>query len=349
MDLTLTSTHLSYVARSTHLLNISNYSLPSTHSKVYCKSSVEVDGFEWEIRFYPMCSPHYQLELQLVFLGEAGADKLTAALSCRMVDPSGTFEPTAEKTSETTSFQHHSDSSQPLVIVSIFEAIDLPYRYRPYFDSNNESLTVECTVTVFRDPEAIPVPSSNNLQQHLGELLASKAGSDVTFTVSGESFPAHKNVVAARSPEKSSGRVEIKEMEAPVFGAMLRFIYTDVVPELDDVKPAEAATATATTATTLAQHLLVAADRYGLDRLKVMCERRLAFAVDAAGSVAATLAIAEQHGCSRLKAKCVEFIAGGSRENLDAVLRTDGFKDLEVNHPALLTELLVAAHGRKKD
>jgi len=149
--------------------------------------------------------------------------------------------------------------------------------------------------------------------------------------------------------EKSSGRVEIKEMEAPVFGAMLRFIYTDVVPELDDVKPAEAATATATTATTLAQHLLVAADRYGLDRLKVMCERRLAFAVDAAGSVAATLAIAEQHGCSRLKAKCVEFIAGGSRENLDAVLRTDGFKDLEVNHPALLTELLVAAHGRKKD
>ena len=200
MDLTLTSTHLSYVARSTHLLNISNYSLPSTHSKVYCKSSVEVDGFEWEIRFYPMCSPHYQLELQLVFLGEAGADKLTAALSCRMVDPSGTFEPTAEKTSETTSFQHHSDSSQPLVIVSIFEAIDLPYRYRPYFDSNNESLTVECTVTVFRDPEAIPVPSSNNLQQHLGELLASKAGSDVTFTVSGESFPAHKNVVAARSP-----------------------------------------------------------------------------------------------------------------------------------------------------
>jgi hypothetical protein len=35
---------------------------------------------------------------------------------------------------------------------------------------------------------------------------------------------------------------------------MLRFVYTDAVPELDE-KPAEAATATATT--TLAQHLLV--------------------------------------------------------------------------------------------
>jgi len=185
-----------------------------------------------------------------------------------MVDPSGRFEPSEEKTSETTSFQHPSDSSQPLVVVSIFEAIDLHY-------IDNKSLTVECTVTVFRsDPEAIPVPSSS-LHQHLGELLASQAGSDVTFTVSGESFPAHKNVLAVRSPvfmaeffgemqEKNSGRVEIQKMEAPVFGAMLRFIYTDAVPELDG-KPEAAAAATATT---LAQHLLVAADRYGLDRLK---------------------------------------------------------------------------------
>jgi speckle-type POZ protein len=123
---------------------------------------------------------------------------------------------------------------------------------------------LECTVTVFRDLQAISAPSSS-LPQHLGELLASQAGSDVTFTVSGESFPAHKNVLAARFPvfmaeffgetqEKSSGRVEIKEMGAPLFGAMLRFVYTDAVPELDE-KPAEAATATATT--TLAQHLLV--------------------------------------------------------------------------------------------
>ncbi|XP_066354623.1 BTB/POZ and MATH domain-containing protein 2-like [Miscanthus floridulus] len=276
MDLTLTSTHPSYVARSTHLLNISSYILlPCTdskvdQSKVHYKSSVEVDGYECDIRLYPGCSPWYQVELQLVFLGEAGANKVTSALSCRMVDPSGRFEPPEEKTSETTSFQHPSDSSQPLVVVSIFEAIDLPY-----FDSGSYSLTVECTVTVFRDLKAIPVPSSSSLHQHLGELLASQAGSDVTFTVSGESFPAHKNVLAVSSPvfmaeffgemqEKSSGRVEIQKMEAPVFGAMLRFIYTDAVPELDGKQEAAAAATT-----TLAQHLLVAADRYGLDRLKL--------------------------------------------------------------------------------
>ncbi|RLN30147.1 hypothetical protein C2845_PM05G14000 [Panicum miliaceum] len=141
--------------------------------------------------------------------------------------------------------------------------------------------------------------------------------------------------------EKTSGRIEIKEMEPSVFGTMLRFIYTNAVPpELDVKKEATAA------ATTLAQHLLVAADRYGLGRLKAMCERRLADSIGV-GSAAATLALAERHGCSQLKAKCVEFIAGGSRGNLDAVMETEGFKDLMLSSPSLMAELLVAAHGRK--
>ncbi|KAF8651417.1 hypothetical protein HU200_063408 [Digitaria exilis] len=82
------------------------------------------------------------------------------------------------------------------------------------------------------------VPSSPSLAEHLGQLLESKAGIDVTFAVSGESFAAHKNVLAARSPvfkaeffgemiQKSSGHVEIKEMEPSVFAAMLGFLYTD--------------------------------------------------------------------------------------------------------------------------
>ena len=41
---------------------------------------------------------------------------------------------------------------------------------------------------------------SSNLPQHLGQLLESHAGADVTFAVSGESFAAHKSILAARSP-----------------------------------------------------------------------------------------------------------------------------------------------------
>ena len=130
--------------------------------------------------------------------------------------------------------------------------------------------TTVATISV----EEVVSPPSTNLHLHFGELLRSRTGADVTFIVSGESFAAHKLILSARSPvfmseffgemkEKYSQRVEIKDMEAPAFGAMLHFIYADSVPELDQELEDVA---------TMAQHLLAAADRYGLDRLKLICE-----------------------------------------------------------------------------
>ncbi|CAN6356175.1 unnamed protein product [Urochloa humidicola] len=77
-----------------------------------------------------------------------------------------------------------------------------------------------------------------------------------------------------------------------------------------------------------------------------MYEGRLALAIDST-TAATTLALAERHGCSQLKDRCIEFIAGGSREILDAVLETEGFKDLQGSAPSLVIELLKAAHGKK--
>ncbi|CAN6334027.1 unnamed protein product [Urochloa humidicola] len=340
-----TWTHQAEATRSTHLLKIHSFYSVNKDS-VYCsKPGWKVGGYEWEIRFYPHRHRYdgcYYMELVLIFHGEAGANSVKVSLSCRLVRPSGARGPSAEKVSAPTQFQRPSDSSQPFLFMRRDDVCASD------FLQGDGSLTVECGITVFKDLYAITVPTSN-LPQHLGELLASKAGSDITFIVSGKSFAAHKNVLAARSSvfkaeffggmkEKCLGRVEIKEIDPSVFEAMLRFIYTDgEVPELDDENP-EAAT--------LAQQLLAAADRYGLDRLKVMYERMLAYAMDSS-TAATTLALAERHGCSQLKAKCIEFIAGGSRENLDAVLETEGFKELEASTPSVVTEILRAAHGRK--
>nr|CAB3462122.1 unnamed protein product [Digitaria exilis] len=132
--------------------------------------------------------------------------------------------------------------------------------------------------------------------------------------------------------------VEIQDMDAAVFKAMLRFIYTDEAPELDVKLDAAAMT--------FAQHLLIATGRYGLDRLKVMCERTIALGMDAS-TVASTFALAEQRNFPRLKAKCINFIAEGSLENLDAMLATEGYKNLFASSPMVLTELLKATHARK--
>jgi speckle-type POZ protein len=97
----------------------------------------------------------------------------------------------------------------------------------------------------------------------------------------------------------------------------------------------------------MAQHLLVAADRYGLDRLRIMSEQRLSLSISI-DTVASALALAAQLNCSRLKAKCIEFMIEASSEELDTIMATEGYMHLEVSSPSLLTELLKAAHRNKR-
>lgn len=82
-----------------------------------------------------------------------------------------------------------------------------------------------------------------------------------------------------------------------------------MVPDLQDFVGLE----TKGAATLMAQHLLAAADRYGLERLKVLCEAKLTEGVSI-NTVATTLALADQHQCVQLKSVCLKFIA--SPENL---------------------------------
>jgi speckle-type POZ protein len=94
------------------------------------------------------------------------------------------------------------------------------------------------------------------------------------------------------------------------------------------------------------QHLLVAADRYGLDRLRVMREEKLCWDIDVE-TVATTLVLAEQHHCAQLKDACLGFIA--SRNMLGAVMKTDGFQHLITSCPLVMKEILdkVAAAGNE--
>jgi len=85
------------------------------------------------------------------------------------------------------------------------------------------------------------------------------------------------------------------------------------------------------------QHLLVAADRCGLDTLRLMCEVGMCRSIDA-DTVATTLALAEQRPCMQLKNACLGFIA--SRGMLGAVVQTSGFCHLVESCPLVLLEIL---------
>jgi hypothetical protein len=84
---------------------------------------------------------------------------------------------------------------------------------------------------------------------------------------------------------------------------MLHFVYTDSLPRSGDSDGDDDAFPTV-----MAQNLLAAADRYGLDRLRSLCESRLCEEVNVQ-TVATTLALAEKHHSTQLKAVCLKFVA----------------------------------------
>ncbi|CAL5041478.1 unnamed protein product [Urochloa decumbens] len=293
------------------------------------------------------------IAFKLVLLGAARRGNVKASLRCQLLYASSNSNARFAtgyfvKGQTSHAFKRIGESSE---WVPLCRKIDLEAPGRGIIA--DDSFTVECTITVVAEQVPAgtamatalvpPYTGSQSLNHDLGELLGKGTGSDVTLAVAGESFAAHKAILASRSPvfmaeffgtmkESHSELVEIKDMEATVFGAMLGFIYTDMVPELD--RPEDGVV--------MAQHLLAAADRYGIGRLKSMCEDKLCDGTDME-TAAMTLALAEQHGCSKLKAQCVELIAA----NLDAVMETQGYKNLMISFPLVMNDLLRAMRGRK--
>ncbi|KAJ1295545.1 hypothetical protein BS78_01G232600 [Paspalum vaginatum] len=185
----------------------------------------------------------------------------------------------------------------------------------------------------------VSVPPSD-LHQHLGGLLLTEKGADVVFDVGGQTFAAHRCVLAARSPVFSAelfgtmmesdpaGVVHVQDMEAQVFKALLYFVYTDSLPKTEKADEED---------DVMSQHLLVAADRYNLERVKLICQEKLCGFIDV-GTVATILTLAEQHHCHGLKKACFNFLS--SSANLRTVMATEGFKHLSRSCPAITEELI---------
>ncbi|KAL6630000.1 hypothetical protein ACP70R_029765 [Stipagrostis hirtigluma subsp. patula] len=210
---------------------------------------------------------------------------------------------------------------------------------------------------------AAPPPSSeSSMAEHFLRLLESKEHADVTFLVGQAEFAAHTVVLAARSPVframLSSGPsspaqrdgdakrvvVRVDDTEPAAFGALLHFVYSDELPTVPTDGGVGGGGVPA--AMRVAGELLGAADRYGVARMRMLCERALREGVVDAATAAAALAVADRHGCAELRAFCVEYLA--SPEVLKNAVGTDGFAELKATRPVVLVEVLekVAAGWR---
>ncbi|XP_057472805.1 BTB/POZ and MATH domain-containing protein 2-like [Actinidia eriantha] len=347
-----TSTSITETVNGSHQFKISGYSLSKGIGigKYIASDTFMVGGYEWAIYFYP---DGKSMEDNATYVS------LFIALASEGTDVRALFELTLLDQSGEERHKVHSHFGRPLES----GPYTLKYRgsmwgYKRFFKRTlletsdylkDDCLSVHCSVGVVRShtegPKiySISVPPSD-IGQHFGQILESGKGTDVNFEVNGEIFTAHKLVLAARSPvfraqlfgpmkDHNTHCIKIEDMEAPVFKALLHFIYWDVLPDLNELTGLDSKWAS----TLMSQHLLAAADRYGLERLRLLCEANLCEDV-AINTVATTLALAEQHHCFQLKSVCLKFVA--MPENLRAVMQTDGFEYLKESCPSVLTELL---------
>ncbi|CAM4605068.1 unnamed protein product [Leuciscus chuanchicus] len=174
----------------------------------------------------------------------------------------------------------------------------------------DDKLTLFCEVSVVQDSVNISGQSNMNmlkvpecqLSDDLGNLWECSRFTDCTLYVGGQEFKAHKSILAARSPvfnamfehemeESKKNRVDISDVEPEVFKEMMGFIYTGKAPNLEK----------------MADSLLAAADKYALERLKVMCEEALCNSLSVE-NVADTLILADLHSAEQLKAQAIDFI-----------------------------------------
>ncbi|XP_074574574.1 BTB/POZ and MATH domain-containing protein 4-like isoform X2 [Curcuma longa] len=332
-----------------HRFVIQGYSLAKGMGvgKQIASETFTVGGFQWAIYFYP---DGKNLEDTSSYVS------VFIALASEGTDVRALFELTLLDQSGKGKHKVHSHFDRSLES----GPYTLKYRgsmWRTALETSDylkdDCLKINCTVgvvvSVVNAPRlhSIHVPDSD-IGIHFGALLDNQQASDVVFDVCGEKFHAHKLVLAARSPifhtqffdhpAGQSGDVVISAMEPRVFGAMLHFIYRDTLIQDDMLTTSSSPEYSASN--TLCSKLMAAADKYGLERLRLLCEAHLCkdISVD---SVASILLLADSYHAKELKSACLKFAA----ENLGAVVRSSGFQYLKENCPSLQSELLKIIAG----
>ncbi|GJN20680.1 hypothetical protein PR202_gb08083 [Eleusine coracana subsp. coracana] len=197
-----------------HLLDIEGYSV--TKELLPCVNCMDSRRFKfggrlWYICYYPKSifnGVHADFISIYLFLVE-GIDKpVKAVVTYSLLDQAGKPVPSHIITTGVYKYYTQYFGLHQFIKREFLEKSD---------HIKNDRFTIRCDITIKKLeaeertalPASVDVPPSD-LHQHLGNLLVTKEGADVTFQVTGESFRAHRNILASRSPV----------FKAELFGAM---------------------------------------------------------------------------------------------------------------------------------
>ncbi|XP_051211902.2 BTB/POZ and MATH domain-containing protein 2-like [Lolium perenne] len=335
------STIVTDVVSGSHVLTVRGYSHTIGHGtgKSIKSCSFSVGGYTWGMAYYPDGFNFQQITNDWISIGlflrhTDATNAIKVRCNFSLLDQLGKPVPEFAKPYRTRTCVALGEGTVKTTFITRSELENSPYLRDDCF-----SARCEVDVTNIRTEDATAPPSS--MPEQLGRILETGEAADVTFEVGGETFAAHWCVLAARSSvfmaqflSDAATSVSISDMEPRVFKAMLHFIYTDSSPTIDDDDDE-----------TIGM-LFAAAERYNLDKLKMICESILCNSISTS-TAAAALAFAEQHGCLALKKACFQFLA--SLQNLMAIVGSDAFENLKSTQPNILEDLVANVDGTPPD
>ncbi|KAH9382514.1 hypothetical protein HPB48_011331 [Haemaphysalis longicornis] len=296
-------------------------------------SSGDHEDVKWCLDVYPNGSDGSSRDYTSVFLRlvDCGNNEATAKFTVSIVNADG--EVTYTSSSQTPYLFRVGTRSGWNKFVSRATLFKPTYKFL-----SDDSLTILCKLSVL-EGEPVTVSGQNNtstvnvpncqLSEDYGMLFESGQLSDVVFVLDGRELRAHKPILVARCSvfasmfehdmlENVLNKVDIKDIDHDVFSEMLRFIYTGKAPDIDKFP----------------MDLLVAAEKYALERLKAMCEKVISSNLSEENA-AEVFVFADMHSAHQLKTEAMRYICAHAA----AVKKTAGWMNMISSNPTLALEV----------
>uniref|UniRef100_A0A0D9X7Q5 BTB domain-containing protein n=1 Tax=Leersia perrieri TaxID=77586 RepID=A0A0D9X7Q5_9ORYZ len=328
------STHSTELVSGTHQFTVAGYSLQKRKGVGHFirSNSFKVGGYNWAIRFYPA--------------GVTGGEGYVA-MYLELMETTAVAKVTVKSTFTI-------GSSLPFRGWDDFTSSSKSWGYRKFMKIDevesryliNDCVTLYCQVEIVQEKKT-------------------GATAGCSITVKQSEYHAHKVVLAARSPVfraqffgamamasvDGDRHVRIHDMKPAVFEAVLHFVYTDTLPPVGEagfrlsgrghlakLKELVAGGLSMKDRRVMVGEWLAAADRYDLERMRLLCEDMLCKTIDVANA-ATTLQLADRHHCPQLKASCIKYLIFPGM--MAAVVSTEGFREFKAAAcSSLLAEVL---------
>jgi speckle-type POZ protein len=325
--------------------------LPVAAGAAAVSKEISFDDHTWMVHCYPCGAPGEaggHLSIHLVNHTNARNAKVLfeAMVLCRAdaaatAAAAGAVAPPCKNYHASSVFEYPPKGSQRFPWPRIVSATDLQQHC-----AVGGHATVVCGLAVLRH-NPIPAPPSTYAADTTGLARRKFGDPDAAFAVGGRTFAVVRKVLAARSAvlaaELDGAKVEPindgidaavpvarprHEFGAATFWAVLLYVYCDRLPSGNECGCPVTAE--------LVRDLLAAADWYKLDRLKLLCARKLWDCLSVE-TVLKTLWCADTYNCPELRSLCIDFLAVGDNFK-NAATSTEDFAWLMQNSPSVFDD-----------